>query len=86
MTHVEFASVIVNYRNDEDQLQIGSRGVGRRTDECAGSAIGRRHKACARLAPFEDRACQLQRASERNANCFSIVRHAPRLNVVNMVL
>ena len=28
MTHVEFASVIVNYRDDEDQQQIGSWASG----------------------------------------------------------
>ena len=32
MTHVEFACVIVDDRDDEDQLQIGSRDV-RATNE-----------------------------------------------------
>ena len=86
MTQVEFACVVVDDCDDEDQLQIGDRDVRRRTKERTGSAISRCHQAGARLAPFEYRACQLQRASERNANCFGVIRHAPRLNVIDMVL
>ena len=80
------AGVIVDQSYDKNQLQIGDSGFGRRPYKRTGQAIGRGYKSSPLLLPFEHRADQFQRTRQRDTDRFSVARHAPGLDVVDMVL
>ena len=86
MTHVELACMIVDKGDYEHQLQIGHQDIRRRPEKRTGSGIGGGDEAGTFVPPFEHRACDLCSPSERRANRFSVAGHAPRLNIVDVIL
>ena len=86
MTHVELACMIVDEGDYEHQLQIGHQDIRRGSEKSTGSGIGGGDEAGTLVRPFEHRPCDLCSPAERRANRFGVAGHAPRLNIIDVVL